>query len=235
LKLSGSNDIFKVSNGKILFSSMSNFVSASRDNLENYSKQILSTSFQNFKDLRLLGSPKFNNENIEFKLSTNTIEFDITRKSPINVENEIFESNINQAESFFLDKRLSNLPNYKFLPPINKKTSEEQIRPLGIYPNLGKQGSLSAAELNKELNLLKERGAYSKVEFSNTSTTNTILGQIFEINGNDISKLDLIDFGEQVFKNGDSLTTRHVYFAGKIFLDDNNSHTFVNIFTLIFA
>lgn len=235
LRLSGSNDVFKVSNGKILFSSMSNFVSASRDNLENYGKQILSTSFQNFKDLRLLGSPKFNNENIEFKLSTNAIEFDITRKSPINVENEIFESNINQAESFFLDKRLSNLPNYKFLPPINKKTSEEQIRPLGIYPNLGKQGSLSAAELNKELNLLKERGAYSKVEFSNTSTTNTILGQIFEINGNDISKLDLIDFGEQVFKSGDSLTTRHVYFAGKIFLDDNNSHTFVNIFTLIFV
>lgn len=234
LKLSGSNDIFKVSNGKILFSSMSNFISASRENLENYSRQILSTSFQNFKDLRLLSSPKFNNENINFKLSTNSIEFDITRKSPINVENEIFESNINQAESFFLDKRLSNLPNYKFLPPINKKTNEEQIKPLGIYPNLGKQGSLSAAELNKELNVLKERGAYSRIEFSNSSTLNTILGQIFEINGSDISKLDLIDFGEQVFKQENTLVTRHIYFAGKIFLDDNNSHTFVNIFTLVF-
>jgi len=234
LKLSGSNETFKVSNGKILFSSMSNFVTASRENLSLYAKQILSTSFQNFKDLRLLSSPKFNNENTQFKLSNNSIQFDITRKSPINIENEIFESNINQAESFFLDKRLSNLPNYKFLPPINKKTNDSETKSLGIYPNLGKQESFSAAELSKELNNLKEKGSYSKIEFSNSSPTNTILGQIFEINGSDIGKLDLIDFGEQVFKDGSSLVSRHVYFAGKIFLDDNNSHTFINIFTFVF-
>jgi hypothetical protein len=235
LKLSGSNDTFKVIDGKLFFISGSSFVTGSQKNLENYSKQILSTSFQNFKDLFLLSSPNFNNENINFKISTNQIEFDITRKSPINVENEIFESNINQAESFFLDKRLSNIPNYKFLPPINKKTNNEEIKPLGIYPNLGKQESLSPIELTKELELLKERGAYKKIEFSNASTSNTIIGQLFEINKNNIAKLDIIDFGIQIYKENNQTVSRHIYFAGKIFLDENGTHTFVNIFTLVFV
>lgn len=234
LKLSGSSDIFKVIDGKLFFTSGSLSVTGSQSSLEANSKQILSTSFQNFKDLLLLNSPSFKNENIEFKLSTNQIEFDITRKSPINVENEIFESNINQAESFFLDKRLSNIPNYKFLPPINKKTNSEKINPLGIYPNLGKQEILSPSDLNKEFELLKARGAYKKIDFSNSSPTNTIIGQLFEVNKNNIAKLDIIDFGIQIYKENNQTVSRHVYFAGKIFLDENGAHTFVNIFTLVF-
>lgn len=235
LKLSGSNNVFKVIDGKLFFSSGSTTITGSQENLGDFSKQILSTSFQNFKDLSLLSSPKFNNENIEFKLSTNQIEFEITRKSPIDIETEIFESNINQAESFFIDKRLSNLPNYKFLPPINKKTNSTESIPLGIYPNLGKQESLSVSDLDKELALLKSRGSYKKINFSNSSPANTIIGQLFEVNKNNIAKLDIIDFGIQMFKENNQVISRHVFFAGKIFLDENGTHTFVNIFTLVFS
>ena len=46
-------------------------------------------------------------------------------------------------------------------------------------------------------------------------------------------KLDVIDFG--LFPGENEKTTKHVFFAGKIFIDNNGSSTFVNMFTLIFS
>lgn len=234
LGLSGSGESFTVVNGQINFASGGFLPKVSASLMSEYGRQILSTSFNNYKQLSILQTSDFKNENTEFKLSTNAIEFNITRNSPININKEIFESNINDAESMFVDKRLSNLPNFKFLPPINKKTSNT-VTALGNYPNFGSQQLISEESLTQEFLKLQSRGSYQKISFSDSSDSTRIIGQLFEINNKNISKLDVIDFGEQIFNDNGIQKNRHVYFAGKLFLDDNNTHTFINIFTLVFV
>ena len=234
LGLSGSSLSFNVINGQINFSSGGFLPQVSASLMSEYGRSILSTSFNNYKELSILKSPNFANENSEFKLSTNDIEFNITRKSPIDIEREVYESNINDAESMFIDKRLSNLPNFKFLPPINKRIFS-QTSSLGIYPNYGSQETLTEKMLTNEFNKLSERGSSQKISLSNSSLRNRLIGQFFEINNKNISKLDIIDFGVQPYIEDGTQKSRQIYFAGKLFLDDNNTHTFINIFTLVFS
>lgn len=234
LGLSGSNLSFNVIDGQINFSSGGFLPQVSASLMSEYGKSILSTSFNNYKQLSILKSPNFADDNSEFKLSTNDIEFNITRNSPIKIDTEVFESNINDAESMFVDKRLSNLPNFKFLPPINKRISQ-QTSSLGVYPNYGSQETISEKLLTNEFNKLKERGSSQKISLSNSSLNNRIIGQFFEINNKNISKLDIIDFGVQPYNENGIQKSRQIYFAGKLFLDDNNTHTFINIFTLVFS
>jgi hypothetical protein len=233
--LSGSRDTFRVKFGQI-YTVLSGAISPISSSVyETLSSQILSTSYQNLKDLKILQSPSFEDINSDFKLSTNEIAFTITRKSPFNVDKEVFEIDINHADSMFVDKRLSRLPNFKFLPPINKKKTSTPIA-LGIYPSYGVQETLTSSSLTKELKEIESKGQKQTIYFSETTPANTILGQFVEVNGGVLRKLDIIDFGEEPVNDpNDPSRTRHVYFAGKLYLDDNGTHTFINIFTLVFG
>jgi hypothetical protein len=200
--------------------------------VQNYSGQILSRSLQNFKDLRMLKSPSFEDEDEQFKLSTNQLSFIITREAPINVQTGVFENDINQVESVFSDKRLNSLPNFRFLPPINKKKGNVII-PLGNYASYGPVSPMTSDDLSNELQTLQNIGMKQTVEFSDTSTANTLLGQILEVNGGILRKLDIVDYGEELIDGASSLT-RHIYFVGKLYTDNNNTSTFINLFTLVF-
>jgi hypothetical protein len=232
LGLSGSSDLFRVKSGQIFTTVSGAIPPISSALVQSYSGQILSTSLQNLKDLRILKSPSFQDEGEEFKLSANELSFVITRETPINVNSGIFEIDINQAESVFVDKRLSNLPNFKFLPPINKKKGNTTV-PLGNYVSFGSQELLTSGSLSREFQRLENIGMKKTIEFSDTSTANTLLGQILEVNGGIIKKLDIIDYGEELIDATSSLT-RHIYFVGKLYKDDNNASTFINLFTLVF-
>ena len=56
---------------------------------------------------------------------------------------------------------------------------------------------------------------------------------MFELNDNKFKKLDIIDFG--TFNDPDDLARpeKHVFFIGKVFVDNNGSPSFVNLFTVI--
>ena len=232
LGLSGSSDLFRVKSGQIFTTVSGAIPPISSALVQGYSGQILSRSLQNLKDLRILKSPSFQDEGEEFKLSANELNFVITRETPININTGIFEIDINQAESVFVDKRLSNLPNFKFLPPINKKKGNTTV-PLGNYVSFGSQDQLTSGSLSREFQRLESIGMKKTIEFSDTSTANTLLGQILEVNGGIIRKLDIVDYGEELIDAASNLT-RHIYFVGKLYTDDNNSSTFINLFTLVF-
>ena len=71
------------------------------------------------------------------------------------------------------------------------------------------------------------------VNFSETSKANNVFAQMFEITPNNMTKLDVIDFG--TFPSGDvDKPDVHVFFVGKIYLDSFGRHTYVNLFTLVF-
>ena len=71
------------------------------------------------------------------------------------------------------------------------------------------------------------------IYFTETSVSNNIVMQLFEINQNQLNftKLDVIDYGE--FVVDDARPNKRIFFAGKIFLDAQGIPTFVNLFTII--
>lgn len=91
-------------------------------------------------------------------------------------------------------------------------------------------------EIENQRDLTREKFS---VLFNNTNKANNLVGQMFEItageSGNDeLQKLDIIDFGEFYVESDSNRAKKHVFFIGKIFIDDYNIPTFVNIFTIVF-
>ncbi len=188
---------------------------------------LLSSSVDHFNNLRLIGSNDFFRDDKNFVISDNEIDFSFTDEYPIS-EQEIQSISIDKVDSFFQDKRLSHIPNFKFLPPKNKQNiSGVGGKNLGQYMRLGQKDLLSLDELKKDL----KRKEFHNIEFSETSRLNNIFAQFFEITPNEIKKLDVIDFGSFPSEDGDE----HIFFVGKIYIDSLNRSTFINLFTLVFS
>lgn len=198
--------------------------SANPDNFASTAAALLKTSIDNFKNLHALGTKDDFLETQNFKVSRNSVDFILTDKRPINVSRDVTAISVDDAESFYLDKRLAHIPNYKYLPPVNKGTSD----PIGNYSCRGQREITSYGQL---LQQLKGR---EKVEitFPSTSRENNIVTQMFELSNEEFLKFDIIDYGE--FQVDEERPNKHVYFVGKIYLDSFNSPTFINMFTLVF-
>ncbi|MCK5345855.1 MAG: hypothetical protein KAR20_20740, partial [Candidatus Heimdallarchaeota archaeon] len=117
-------------------------------------------------------------------------------------------------------------------PPVNRKRlGDNRIAPLGEYVNINQEPILSYPDLLGELNKFEAMGYKQTIRFTENSKEGNIMCQFFESAGNELSKMDVIDFGTFPDTNGNS---RHVFFAGKVYSDEKNVHTFINLFTLVF-
>jgi hypothetical protein len=192
------------------------------------SDELLGSTVENFRKLLAIRTDDvFFDEEREFTTNTNVLEFSITENSPFQ-KNEVKDTTINHVESLFQDKRLSHLPNFKYLPPINK-TSNLNQQSLGYFPPIGQRTStLTYEEL---LNDLKNKEKQT-IEFNSTKKNN-LVSQIFEVKQNMLQKLDVIDFGT-IATNDEISVEKRIFFVGKVFIDDRGAQTFVNIFTLVF-
>ena len=117
------------------------------------------------------------------------------------------------AESTYQDKRLSHLPNYKYLPPINKKTA---LDPAGSilfnYPNNSQADIVTLEDYENIVRFLPN----VEIEFTNTSRENNLVCQMYDTSGEFLSQLKAIDFGEFVTGDDDHPVKR-VYFVGKLY------------------
>lgn len=194
-------------------------------------EELLDSSIKNFEKLYVIRSENAFIDSVdEFEFNTNEIEFTINDASPIppGVPKRV---NVNKIESLFQDRRLSHLPNYRYLPPVNKVSAVDGTSvPLGNFPVLGERiTELSYDEIEKEL----EKKPFQVIEFIQTTQAGNVLGQFFEQSPDEIKKLEVIDFGEFVTDDPD-FPSKHVFFVGKLFVDNFGATTFVNVFTLIF-
>lgn len=224
-ELSGS---FQVRNGMVFTSGTTNVVTGTIA-VSNVLETVFSSSLTSFQNLQIFGlkdpflGPDVNTTWEVFPKETTFLVTSSVAPPSGNVE---------YTESLFLDKKLSHIQNFKFLPPVNKPSVLNPVpSPLGTYNDPSQFPIESFEELQQELT------RYQKASFSfqtnSTVLSNQILCQMFEIrNGIQISKLDVIDFG--LFSSIQRKENTHVFFVGKIFQDSNKSHTFVNLFTLIF-
>lgn len=218
--------LFSGSNGEI-FLTGSQFAS-SADNL------LSSASLDSFEKLRILSSPSFfDQDHNTFLLSQNNITFTISDRFPIS-SSAMQRGSIDQIESLFMDKRLSHVPNFRYLPPVNKARIGGSTSSLGTFPSLGQAPLQTVEDLNLEVADARKNGFEQVVRFFQKSAQNNIFAQFFEVSGNSVTKLDVIDFGLFTVASDNEYPTRHVFFVGKIFIDGFGSSTFVNLFTLIF-
>jgi hypothetical protein len=96
------------------------FVSSS-STFASLSAGMITSSIDNFKNLHSIGSinsPDTSALNKDFKLSANSANFVILNTHPFvsGAHNSI--ATIDSIQPLFMDKRLSHVPNFKFLPPM---------------------------------------------------------------------------------------------------------------------
>lgn len=211
--------------GSIMTGSVITLHNITGSQFASLSETLLSSSFENFSFLRLLSTKNYFVDDSNFKLSTNEVKFDITNQ---NINKVV---SINELDGLLTDSRLNTQNNFKFLPPINKKNHINDINvQLGTYVNLSKQ-DMTNHNLIEHLNYLHKIGLKKEINISETSDTNKLLCQFFETTNNEIKKLDVLDRGFVLINN----SPHRIFFIGKIFIDDNNDDTFVNLFTLVFS
>lgn len=230
--ISGS-DRYIFRGGQILSSSSENERRAvTGSKYASLAESLLNSSIDNFSKQYILRSPDpLDLEGKEFMIGPTAVTYSITKNQPFS-QNDISQIDVTKADSFFQDRRLSHIPNYQFLPPVNRpRLGENEARPLGEYVNLQQEPVYDFSDLKPELDELERNGYMNTIYFTETSTQGNIFAQFFESSQNELSKLDVIDFGTFPVDNG---RDRHVFFVGKIYNDDNGVDTYINLFTLVF-
>lgn len=220
-----SND---VAFGHVLVTSGSKYLNIASDNVRR-SEQLglISASVDNFTALHAITSDAVFGDDL-FRLSSNEITFDVFDNMLGDVKG-INLISVDDAASLLQDRRLSHAPNFMYLPPVNKpERGAAKAKQLGDYARLDQGELLDFETLIHELSHVQKR----TITFPETSRDGNVFGQFFDLRSDVVAKLDIIDFGEFVAKDG---LSRHVFFAGRLFTDSLGSSTYVNLFTFIFS
>jgi hypothetical protein len=204
------------------------------------SDTMLDSSVQNFSKLSIIGSHDSLFDDKEFLVSNANAKFVMTNKTPIDPAFSPVTLNVNNVSSLFMDPRLSHITNFKKLTPINNKSNRQQPRakvlPFSERKLTSQTHDISDPRVKRlmfDLNTYKNMGQCKTISFESTSHDNNLFCQFFEQVDNRVTKLDVIDFG--LINTGDrTRPMSHAFFVGKVFLDDNDCHTFIHMFTIVF-
>ena len=226
-------------------------------------EKIATASINNFKNQYMIGTRNGENADLPgdgFTLDKNSLKFNIKNFMPFPGGAWKEKINIDAIEPLFTDKRLSHLPNFKFLPPVTPTGAL-----LGDYKSINEAAPLTYADFRKNLGVpfinepsqrdpldpfnqkqqkrllknfkfpegIEQTKEFRTIDFKSTSLESNIVCQMFELNNNQFKKLDIIDFGIFNDDQDESRPEKHVFFLGKVFIDSNGVPTFVNLFTII--
>ena len=226
---------FELTNGSILVLSNSEgkteFLSG--DSLVTSASIAITDCLNSFQDMRPLRSSETLSKSDDFKINTYNHTFLMTNTVPI-PPSKPRRVSLQNVESLWQDKKLTHVPNFQFMAPINKISGAV----LRDYPKLQQPTPLTYQDLLVSLGAHDPSGETGvgepmKITFQQTSKTNNVVCQMFEVCSGSVQKLRVIDFGE--FADEDPFSPgKHVFFAGKLFTDDDGEDTFVNLFTLVF-
>ena len=154
------------------------------------------------------------------------------------IENSMAEqlsvTKINTADSLFFDRRFSNKDQFKYLPPIvsNGKNSTQ----LGKFKNLKRSDDFTYSDLKREVFGTNSKSIKQRldIKIQDTSLENDMVVQLFEVTPIGVTKLDAVDFGEVFDPTDRERPQKRIVFFGKVFLDDTETATYANLFTVVF-
>tara|TARA_Y100001970_G_C14133783_1_gene803171 strand:+ start:104 stop:997 length:894 start_codon:yes stop_codon:yes gene_type:complete len=194
---------------------------AQQANVRIYADELPLDSIDSLNRQMILGTRNVLKTQIEenFSITPETATFYV---SAVDTATTFSTASLDDIESLWQDYRVTGVKNYKFLPPQNQNGQQ-----LGDYTKINVDPPTTYDEVLGKLTNTQVQ----KFTFSNTRTTNDILGQIFEISEKQLSKLVIIDGGSYTINDGPD---PHVFYAGKLYRDTQGALTFINIFTLVF-
>lgn len=200
---------------------------------------LIDASVENFVNLRTLSTFDELFDDDGFVINNSDITFTLTDAGPIS-DQTLHTANVNDLGSIFSDPRLSHIPNFQYLPPLNQvpdgvaldksdATQTSQYR-LGDYAPWGSvlPGGLSKEQVEMELAHYEALQCVRTVRFDPTSLNNRIVVQVMESGASKLQKLDVI---EHPVKN----TPQRYFFVGKTVTNENNVDAFVHLFTMVFG
>lgn len=195
--------------------------------------KLLKASLDNFKRLRVLGSAGPFDDDTEFVLSQGEANFYVADKSPIQAGSTADVRTIDGLGDLFNDDRLSHLVNFAYLPPVNAPAVSSAVpTQLGQFAPMGPMKGLTPTAVDKELRAAKKAGRFVDIGFAETSRANNVFGQFFEVGPTDLVKLDVIDYGSYSLEG--VVSSKHVFFVGKVYQSSKGITTFAHLFTLVF-
>lgn len=167
-------------------------------------------------------------ETTGFQVSQPSVTFNVRDGFPFDhSRGDVEYASLNTIESLQNDMRLSNLPNFKYLPPVNG-VGVLAGTTLASYPNYNENSDTDRIAMQSRLSQLES----AEITFLETSSENNFIMQAFEISGlSSITKLDAIDYGYRSALDNPQKLVRTI-FLGKVYIDTSSDPTFVNMFTL---
>src|SRR5690606_11198141 len=121
------------------------------DEFASSADTLIKESLTNFSKLQIIASKDRIFEDDGFGVGPNDIKFVIHNKRPIDDPNA-YVAHVNHIESLFNDPRLSHVPNFSYLPPINRVEDDDvdktDHRATSAY-HLGHYKPLGRTQLHK--------------------------------------------------------------------------------------
>lgn len=174
-------------------SDLANFIMITgSSDFASLSEGIVTSSIDHFSQLYMIGSvPSYssNNNKQEFNVSLNNLKFTILNTFPFVEGPSDAQCDINSVEPLYADKRLSHIPNFKYLPPLvveplndvfdldaekEREQAGDQVF-FGSYEPLNEIGTLELTyedllvELNGEATEGSDPDSYEDLEYVNPS------------------------------------------------------------------
>jgi hypothetical protein len=186
----------------------------------------VSSSLQSLENLQIIASADTSANDSGLSATPTSHVFSVSDDIPFSGEPHI--SSVDDVESLFADKRLANLPNFKFLPPV-QRSQAAGVRnvPLGTFQDLSETDKSSGFDPMSSLDSLEG----VSFEFSTFTEKHTVVMQAFEEMSGSIKKLEVIPYGAVGFSPEGGRS--YMYFAGKVYDDGFGTPTYVNVFTLV--
>jgi len=201
-------------------------VSGSIGSDASITEQYVSSSLQSLENLQIIASSekRVNDPGLYAYPSSHTFAV----KTGVPFDGEPHVSSIDDVESFFADKRLSTLPNFKFLPPVQRSQSiSVQSPPLGNYQDFSERNDYENSDPTTALSNLEG----VSFELSSFTERHALVIQVFEETDGSVSKLVTIPYGAVGFSPEGNRS--YMYFLGKVYEDGYGTPTYVNIFTMV--
>jgi hypothetical protein len=223
----------KIASGTFKTGAVTNVNVLSSSQISEVQNKLLKSLLNNFSAQRILGTNDLFNDTTNFSLTAHTASFAIIDNTLD--FNKSYNSNLTNLPNIYSSDRFNHLPNFKFLPPVNRlRANEDEPVPVGIYPFLSSEVS-DRFSTKENLDSYLEDKQVLELSFVETSRDNNLICQFFEFSEADakVEKLSVIDYGEFSDSDPDSPGT-HVYFVGRIRNDAHGTQTFINLFTVVF-
>jgi len=223
----------KIASGTFKTGAVTNVNVLSGSQITEIETKFLRTLLNNYRDQRILGTVDLFSDTTDFKLTAHTASFAISDNTvDFNTSPQV---DLNNLPNIYGSPRFSHLPNFRYLPPVNRlRANEETAVPVGDYPELSCAGS-STYQTWEALESYLNTKQSLELSFVDTSRDNNLLAQVFEFDdaNSKVEKLSIIDFGE--FSDNDPESSGlHVYFIGRVREDSQGASTFINLFTVVF-